>query len=205
MIYFIEYAGRIKVGYAANVDRRLSEFKTVMPLFTRLGSMEGNRGHERTIHNFLAEYREGGEWFKDCPEVRLFLTRAMIDGVEEWISKHRSHHVPTMWDVRAKKLGEIICADKPKGELRKIERELSLPSGCLWNVRYRQRREVSVGEYFAILTAARETIKRQQDELDRAKAFVSDLEREDADSTNRTFDVEKQMAAYRASVGEGKD
>lgn len=198
MIYFIEYAGRIKVGFASNVERRLKEFRTAMPLLVRLGSMEGLRGHERTIHDCLAQYREGGEWFKDCPEVREFLTRAMIDGVDEWKSKHPKH-IPTMWDRRAERLVDIICADKPKGELRKIEQELSLPSGSLWNIRYRRRREVSVGEYFALLVAARETVKRRQAELERDNAFILDLEREDADSTNKTIEIEKQFAAYTAA------
>jgi hypothetical protein len=200
MIYFIEHAGRIKVGYASNVDRRLGEFRTAIPSFVRLGTMAGTRLHERTIHNCLVAHREGGEWFKDCPEVRAFLQHAMRHGVEEWQPTRRRSHTPTMWDARAKRLCEIISSGRPKSEFREIEQELSIPQGTLWNIRYRQSREVSVGEYFALLTASREAIKRRKSELDRAEAFVSDLEAEDAESTNQTIDTERALEAAMAAV-----
>jgi hypothetical protein len=201
VIYFIEYAGRIKVGYASNVERRLGELKTAIPSFVRLGSMEGTRGHERTIHNSLAEYREDGEWFTDCPEVRAVLTRAMLDGVGEWQSKYSRSHTPTMWDERADRLCEIICADRPKSEHREIEQEFSIPAGTIWNIRYRRSREISVGEYFSLVTAAREIIKRRRHSLDRAEAFVADLEREDAESTNDVIDAEVGLSRAKALLG----
>jgi hypothetical protein len=201
VIYFIEHAGRIKVGFADNVERRLKEFRTAIPSFVRLGSMEGTRGHERAIHQALAAYRLEGEWFKDCAFVRNFLTQAMIIGVEEVQPKIVSRHAPTMWDERAKHLCEIISAHRPKSSFNDIEDQLSIPRGTLWGIRYRPRREVSVGEYFALVTAARETIKRRRAELDHAEAFVSDLEREDAESTNKTVEVDRQMARYRVLLG----
>lgn len=203
MIYFIGHGGRIKVGFADNVERRLKEFRTAIPSFVRLGSMEGSRGHERAIHLALKDYRIEGEWFEDCPFVRSFLTNAMIVGVEEVSTKQVTRHTPTMWDERAKRLCGIISADRPKSSFNDIEDELSIPRGTLWGIRYRPRREVSVGEYFALTVAARETIKRRKIELDRAEAFVSDLEREDAESTNQTVDVEQRMERYRYLLDNG--
>ena len=200
MIYFIEYAGRIKIGFAANVERRLGEFRTAIPSFVRLGTMEGTRDHERAIHKALKAYRVGGEWFTDCPEVRTFLSQTMFSGIEPLRPKHTSRHMPTMWDERAKRLSGIICADRPKSDFTDLEKELSIPQGTLWGIRYRPRREVSVGEYFALIVAARETIKRRRAELDRAEAFIGDLEREDAESTNKTIDIERQLAAYRVAA-----
>ena len=164
--------------------------------------MEGSRGHEHTIHDKLSAFREGGEWFKDCPEVRECLASAMTDGVEEWKPKHVIAHTPTMWDQRAKQLCEIICSGRSTADLETIERELSIPSRTLWAIRYRQHREVSVGEYFSLLTAARETIERRRAELDRMNVFLSDLEREEADKTNGVIEAENSLRAVQALVGE---
>ena len=202
MIYFIEHAGLIKIGFATNIEKRLESFKTAIPAFVRLGSMEGSRGHERAIHNALAFYREKGEWFRDCTEVRNFLMQVIRDGIEEWRPARTAQFTPSMWDKRALRLVNIICAERPQSELRKIGKELSIsiPAGVIWNIRYRQSREVSVGEYFALLAAAREAVKQRRAELDRADAFIADLEREDANNTNGFIDVERQFEQYRAAV-----
>ena len=202
MIYFIENAGLIKIGYAADIPKRLEAFKTTLPALKLVGSMEGTRGHERTIHDFLAAYRKGGEWFEDREEVRAYMTVAMAYGVVEWKPERTRDYKPSMWDQRADRLCDIICADRPKEvvEFRKIEKEHSIPTGTIWNNRYRRSREISVGEFFSLVTAAREVIKRRRLELDRAEAFVSDLEREDAEKTNETIDAERQFEAVRERV-----
>ena len=61
MIYFIENAGLIKVGYAWNVEKRFDALKTTALNLRVLATMEGNRRHERAIHNRLAEYRHARE------------------------------------------------------------------------------------------------------------------------------------------------
>src|SRR5258708_26030141 len=119
-----------------------------MPSLELIGTMEGSRGHERTIHDYLAEHRHGGEWFRDCPEVRAFIRQAALEGVHEWKPARSSKFSPSMWDDRAHRLSEIITVDRPKSELRAIERELDIPAGTLWNVRYHQSKEHSVGHYF---------------------------------------------------------
>jgi hypothetical protein len=200
MIYFIEHAGWIKVGYASDVERRLKELRTANPSFARLGIMNGERGHEKTIHDSLVEFRGEGEWFKDCPQVREYLMRAMRDGVEEWKPEFPSTHLPSMWDGRAKRLCEIIIGSAPKSDFGLMEQELSSPRGTLWMIRYRQNREVSVGEYFALVTAARATIERRKAEIERSEAFVADLEMEDAESTNQTFDAERALEAAYAAI-----
>jgi hypothetical protein len=195
VIYFIEHAGLIKIGFASNVEKRLTAFRTTLPALKLIGTMDGTRGHERTIHDCLAIHRQGGEWFTDCDEVRGFIAAATADGVKEWKSNRTKGYKPSMWDARAQRLSEIICKYRPKADLRSLEKELSLPAGCLWNTRYRLSKEISVGQYFSLLTAARETVRQEMERLNIDSAFVSDLEREDAETTNATVDAERWMAA----------
>jgi len=199
LIYFIECNGHIKIGFATNVERRLLAMRTANPLLVRLGSMEGSMRHEKAIHVALSKYRiKGSEWFKDCPEVREFLINAMNNGVEEWKPKERSF-TPSMWDERAKKLCAIVCTNRPQTEHQQIEQEYSIPAGTLFALKYRQFREIYVGEYFALLTAARESIRRRQEEINRDLAFVADLEREEAEGTAALSSVVAELKRLEAA------
>jgi hypothetical protein len=70
-VYFIECSGRIKIGHSRNVQERLKKFATGSAFkFSLLGAVDGDRRLEHKIHLHLVEYREHGEWFRDCSQVR---------------------------------------------------------------------------------------------------------------------------------------
>lgn len=200
MIYFIEYANLIKIGYASNVEKRLNSFKTLMPTFNIIGTMEGTRGHERTIHDCLAPHKHGREWFTDCPQVRSFIAEAVRDGVTEWKNARTRNHVNSEWDIKAHKLVAVITDGKSVDDFPKIGVGLGLDPNFLWRMTYRQTREVSVGEYYSLVRAASSVIEIRRSALERQADFVRSLEIEDADKDNRLIDAERGYRAAQALV-----
>jgi len=86
LIYFVRNrtARLIKVGFTSNIDRRLRYLETQSGVeLQRLGSVAGTRWHERAIHAELKNFRETGEWFRDCPEVVKVVDRIIEHGVEK--------------------------------------------------------------------------------------------------------------------------
>jgi hypothetical protein len=80
-VYFIECAGRIKIGFSRNVQARLRQFSTGSALkFSLIGEIDGTKNLEKAIHQKLAANREHGEWFRDCEEVRAILELIQRDG-----------------------------------------------------------------------------------------------------------------------------
>jgi hypothetical protein len=81
-VYFIECAGRIKVGYSTNVGRRVRDLATAAPsAVALLGDIAGGLQAEAAIHRRLDAHRLNGEWFLDCPEVREVIADLMQHGV----------------------------------------------------------------------------------------------------------------------------
>lgn len=72
MIYFIQSqnGGRIKIGYSANVDRRLENIRgaNAYPINV-LHISEGSRGVEGEIHVALKDHRAHLEWFEPHDDV----------------------------------------------------------------------------------------------------------------------------------------
>lgn len=80
-IYFIECAGRLKVGFSNNVALRMIALQNAAPRkLNLLGSIAGDKAFERRIHEQLKEHREHGEWFKLNPDVRAFIRRLVLTG-----------------------------------------------------------------------------------------------------------------------------
>lgn len=70
-VYFIECAGKIKIGFTKNLPGRLAQFRTAHPdEITLIGAVHGSMFFERELHTRLAFHAVKGEWFQDCPEVR---------------------------------------------------------------------------------------------------------------------------------------
>lgn len=81
MIYFVECAGRVKIGYAKDVKDRMKALSTgAAHDLTLLGSLEGSVHFEREIHRRLKHLRQRGEWFEDCSEVRSLMALLIADG-----------------------------------------------------------------------------------------------------------------------------
>jgi hypothetical protein len=85
-VYFAQVGPYIKIGYSENPDRRV---RNLMASATRYGapkgtptrrcerhlirSIRGSKNTEALIHQALADFCAGNEWFVDEPEVRDFI------------------------------------------------------------------------------------------------------------------------------------
>lgn len=80
-VYFVECAGRIKIGYTQDVASRLKSLATGAPAeMSILATVDGTVNFERAIHKDLAAYRVKGEWFRDCSEVRSLMADVVARG-----------------------------------------------------------------------------------------------------------------------------
>lgn len=73
MIYFIQstHGGPIKIGYAANPQKRLNQIQNMSPVPIRMiAAVEGDRRLEFDIHRRFSSQRLYGEWFE--PTETLF-------------------------------------------------------------------------------------------------------------------------------------
>lgn len=71
LVYFIQSGDNVKIGITRNVAKRVASLQTgsAMPLVV-LNTMPGGEKTESILHAALAAYRQSGEWFKLCDEVR---------------------------------------------------------------------------------------------------------------------------------------
>lgn len=73
-VYFIGGEGRVKIGFANNVAKRLSALQTSCPFELRLlASFQGKMKREREFHERFAALRMSGEWFRLEGEIKDFL------------------------------------------------------------------------------------------------------------------------------------
>ncbi len=92
-VYFIEAVGTglVKIGYAGNVDSRLTALLTASahPL-KLLGTMKGGPILEGELHLQLAEHRSHGEWFRRCDRLDSILLDADLPKeAPEYLAKMR--------------------------------------------------------------------------------------------------------------------
>lgn len=77
-LYFVEAGGYIKIGIAGRWKKRLSGLQSSCPLpIKRLLVIRATRGMESDIHEKFKEFCTRGEWFRDVPEIRKFIARAL--------------------------------------------------------------------------------------------------------------------------------
>ena len=76
MVYFLQSLDKIKIGYTNNpVIKRKRDMETGNPHgIVIIGTVKGDQRHENKMHCDLEEYCAIGEWFKDCTEVRTYIT-----------------------------------------------------------------------------------------------------------------------------------
>ncbi len=75
-VYFIKAKGgkHMKVGYATNVERRITQLQTGNPRRLKvIAVVPGTRQLESAYHQILAPYRAVGEWFCLEGKVRTLL------------------------------------------------------------------------------------------------------------------------------------
>ncbi len=78
-VYFVQAgeAGPVKIGFAADVLRRLPELQVNSPFRLRaLGQIKGDRLIERGLHIRFAGVRVSGEWFSPSPELLALIATA---------------------------------------------------------------------------------------------------------------------------------
>ncbi|WP_231718061.1 GIY-YIG nuclease family protein [Microbacterium aurantiacum] len=79
VVYYLRFAERIKVGTSRHPRRRVSAIWHD----ELLGFERGGRALEQRRHREFATLREGGEWFRDTPELRAHID-AFTGGVPPW-------------------------------------------------------------------------------------------------------------------------
>jgi hypothetical protein len=69
-IYFLSDGEHIKIGFTTNWDRRQKAFKTyaARPLHL-LALHPGTMNDEKRLHRKFRDFRAGGEWFHQSPEL----------------------------------------------------------------------------------------------------------------------------------------
>ncbi len=80
-VYFIGDGGFVKIGFTANLEKRLKQLQTGhrTPLYVLATIPGGTRNTERLLHEELKQHRGNGEWFK-CQNEALQLLAAARAG-----------------------------------------------------------------------------------------------------------------------------
>lgn len=94
MIYFAQ-AGEgapVKIGYAANPTKRLTELQTAhYEVIRMLLVIDGDERHEAFLHEKFAALRLRGEWFRPASELLTFIAKPEpLPEMPERVSRQRS-------------------------------------------------------------------------------------------------------------------
>lgn len=164
VIYFIGAGTYVKIGYTADLTRRLAEIKGSVPHPATLLCylpVEADRGRltEATIHRALNDHRANGEWFLDCDEVRAAL-RLVRSGIIDWVksgSINRSRVVDSdvAWASAAlKKLAAPMhYNDGVAARIRRAAKLVGISNTRAFDVWYCKARRLNINERQAIVDA----------------------------------------------------
>lgn len=74
-VYFCAVPGiaQVKIGWAANIRRRLNELACGAPVLVLLGHQQGVRSDELALHDRFVAYRMRREWFRLEGEVLAYV------------------------------------------------------------------------------------------------------------------------------------
>lgn len=79
-IYFLRRKdGLIKIGYTANLKRRLEHLTKSHGALEIVRLINGDKHREKRLHGDFRAFNQFGEWFRDCAELRAAIT-ALSDG-----------------------------------------------------------------------------------------------------------------------------
>lgn len=147
-VYFIECAGRIKIGFTADVKSRIKGLSTGSAHdLTVIAAIDGSVHLERAIHRILKAHRQRGEWFDDCPAVRGMISDLQLRGIEsigfvepppkvrfipKAINRDTSHHPLAPVYRRVESCMERYIGDRI-AEAREREQSFGLEAGALIN------------------------------------------------------------------------
>lgn len=73
-VYFVAADGAIKIGYSADVSKRMAQLQTGAACKLKLLAIYpgANRSIEKRLHEVFKEHRLEGEWFRDTRAIRKF-------------------------------------------------------------------------------------------------------------------------------------
>lgn len=75
-IYFVSAPGRIKIGFTRKPEARLAQLRySDMEELEIITIVAGSMFEEGKLHELARDHRIKGEWFTDCPEVRVIMDR----------------------------------------------------------------------------------------------------------------------------------
>jgi hypothetical protein len=77
LVYFITGApGFVKIGYTTDLAKRIQALQIGCPLVIEvLAFARGDRSVEQDYHYKFRAWRQSGEWFKLCPDIRAEIAR----------------------------------------------------------------------------------------------------------------------------------
>lgn len=82
-LYFLRHAHLLKIGIAADLERRMQDYRRHNPTIgkPRFRTIPHciARQVERTVHDALAEYRREGEWFAVDERLAIATAKPIID------------------------------------------------------------------------------------------------------------------------------
>ena len=106
MIYFVRTRKAIKIGYATDLKKRLTQLQVgnSNPLKVML-TVPGSKEDEALLHHLLREHRIRGEWFKPDVFVMVVIgmieTRGKVEGFREYLEDRirylQENRVPKDW------------------------------------------------------------------------------------------------------------
>jgi hypothetical protein len=73
-VYFVAADGAIKIGFSANVSKRMAQLQTGAACKLQLLAIQpgASRAVEKLLHQTFQEFRLEGEWFRDNRIIRRF-------------------------------------------------------------------------------------------------------------------------------------
>lgn len=81
-VYFIANGGRIKVGYSAQVEKRIADIAGYVGDVEVIGVMDGTQQVERSLHAHFQAHHLTREWFQDCEQLRRQIANILAVGWE---------------------------------------------------------------------------------------------------------------------------
>lgn len=83
VVYFLESAGLIKIGYTKDITTRMQMLVSSSPTaMLLLGTVPGTRKVEQTWHRLFASCRHHNEWFTPSEDMRFAIAQALDSNKE---------------------------------------------------------------------------------------------------------------------------
>lgn len=168
-VYFVECAGRIKIGFSNNVKARLQQLSTGAPgKLNLVATIPGPHRLERAIHRHLKAHRVKGEWFDDCAEVRAAIDDLVRNGPAAIAYVHEEPARPRREPGSAQvAITSVIKKKRPDGtKAWQLVSEVTGLSERTAKHRLANQRLWTPEEFVALL--------RREDGYDYLKAFMGD-------------------------------